>query len=170
MYLCLYHTRDAPKANCSTYSVAPSHQAYNCSISTTYVTCKSTLRRKNYFPNNCVRTYVRHEIDTHLPKPPSSACCTSHAHVPTTRPSVHRTMPSTRHLSLTSQLTNTSPARMQPGIHQSRPPPNVVCSSHYHHNSNTLTSQLKHPPHTYNPCLTNPTLPPTSLVYSDIIN
>ena len=126
-------------------------------------TRKSTLRRKNNFPNNCVRTYLRHDIGTHLPKPPSSACCTSHTHAPT-RPYVHPTMPSTRHLSLTSQLTNTSPAHMQPGIHQSRPPPNVLRSSHYHHNQNTLTSQLKHPPHTCHPCLTNPTLPPTSLV------
>ena len=80
-------------------------------------------------------------------------------------------LPSTRqcllHLSLTSQLTNTSPEHMQPGIHQSRPPPNVLRSSHYHHNQNTLTSQLKHPPHTCHPCLlTNPTLPPTSLVLS----
>ena len=98
-----------------------------------------------------------------MPKPPSSACCTSHTHAPT-RPPVHPTMPSTRHLSLTSQLTNTSPAHMQPGFHQSRPPPNVLRSSHYHHNQNTLTSQLKHPPHTCHPCLTNPTLPPTSLV------
>ena len=126
-------------------------------------TRKSTLRRKNNFPNNCVRTYLRHDIGTHMPKPPSSACCTSHTHAPT-RPPVHPTMPSTRHLSLTSQLTNTSPAHMQPGIHQSRPPPNVLRSSHYHHNQNTLTSQLKHPPHTCHPCLTNPTLPPTSLV------
>ena len=70
---------------------------------------------------------------------------TSHTHAPT-RPPVHPTMPSTRHLSLTSQLTNTSPAHMQPGIHQSRPPPNVLRFSHYHHNQNTLTSQLKHPP------------------------
>ena len=120
-------------------------------------------RMKNNFPNNCVRTYLRHDIGTHMPKPPSSACCTSHTHAPT-RPPVHPTMPSTRHLSLTSQLTNTSPAHMQPGIHQSRPPPNVLRSSHYHHNQNTLTSQLKHPPHTCHPCLTNPTLPPTSLV------
>ena len=101
-----------------------------------------------------------------MPKPPSSACCTSHTHAPT-RPPAHPTMPSTRHLSLTSQLTNTSPAHMQPGIHQSRPPPNVLRSSHYHHNQNTLTSQLKHPPHTCHPCLTNPTLPPTSLVVYD---
>ena len=126
-------------------------------------TRKSTLRKKINFPNNCVSTYLRHDIGTHLPKPPSSACCTSHAHAPT-RPPVHRTMPSTRHLSLTSQSTNTSPAHMQPGIHQSRPPRNVLRSSHYHHNQNTLTSQLQHPPHTCHPCLTNPTLPPTSLV------
>ena len=124
---------------------------------------KSTLRKKSNFPNNCVRTYLRHDIGTHPPKPPSSACCTSHAHAPT-RPPVHRTIPSTRHLPLTSQSTNTSPAHMQPGIHQSRPAPNVLRSSHYHHNQNTLTSQLKHPPHTCHPCLTNPTLPPTSLV------
>ena len=90
--------------------------------------------------------------------------CTSHTHAPT-RPPVHPAMPSTRHLSLTSQLTNNPPAHMQPGIHQSRPPPNVLRSSHYHLNQNTLTSQLKHPPHTCHPCLTNPTLPPTSLVY-----
>ena len=128
-------------------------------------TRKSTLRKKNIFPNNCVRTYLRHDIGTHPPKPPSSACYTSHAHAPT-RPPVHRAMPSTRHLSLTSQPTNTSPAHMQPGIHQSRPPSNVLRSSHYHHNQNTLTSQLKHPPHTCHPCLTNPTLPPTSLVLS----
>ena len=124
--------------------------------------CKSTLRRKNNFPNKCVRTYVRHDICTHLPKPPSSACCTSHAHTPT-RPSVHRTMPSTRHISLTSQLTNKSLAHMQPGIHQSRPPPNVLRSSHYHHNSNTLTSQLKHPAHMQPiPYQSHPS--PTSLV------
>ena len=129
---------------------------------------KSTLRKKSNFPNNCVRTYLRHDIGTHPPKPPSSACCTSHAHAPT-RPPVHRTIPSTRHLPLTSQSTNTSPAHMQPGIHQSRPAPNVLRSSHYHHNQNTLTSQLKHPPHTCHPCLTNPTLPPTSLVNKALV-
>ena len=59
---------------------------------------------------------------------------------------------------------------MPPMPYQSRPPPNVLRSSHYHHNQNTLTSQLKHPPHTCHPCLTNPTLPPTSLVdlYIDV--
>ena len=113
-------------------------------------TRKSTLRRKNNFPNNCVRTYLRHDIGTHLPKPPSSACYTSHAHAPT-RPPVHRAMPSTRHLSLTSQPTNTSPAHMQPGIHQSRPPPTsfvllttITTKTHSLHNSNTPRTHATH--------------------------